>query len=429
MAHRTVLTNGQRLQLCIYSKNHPTLSHTMLGLWAKKEFQLKSRLAIHVVGSILRRAPELHAMDHNDLYMKQISKFRLSKMNLALGLWATQFGRQRGRAPLHYEFRDQSQAYNAATRTNARVPSRHEYATFLRRYGMTGPVASWNLRGSVRSILEKTGDRELSDDEILALAGIEKQAAAAESDINGENDLATDNEDDGIISDFDSDYSISKDVDNIGNNSEKRAGDETSQIASALPAIPSAPQPPRASGAPAPPEAPVALAAPTPPQSEVLTTHETSWSEKDVITILDDSDVDEDMAQNEDSAKNVEHGKSDELVLSTTATEGTTTQSSSGYRSLVVVLDLLDQYMATQELVHMVLEDMKEKKEQELGMNTTSHKTPPTSLSSGEEGSLQETLSSITKVMEDLDESQPMERATRLILRHMHYHLTCTASP
>ncbi|KAF9570330.1 hypothetical protein EC968_001995 [Mortierella alpina] len=430
--HRTrlILTYGQRLQLCIYSKNHPGLSLRLLALWATSEFELQRRLTIQTVAKILHNAAMLHALDTNDLQLKKLVTIKRPKMDLALGLWATQFGRLHGRAPQFREYRKQALVFQKLTGIKpSQALTYTSLGSFLRRYGLYGPVKSWNMRGTVRPILEKTGDKKLSDAEILTLAGIGPDAAA-ESNSNGDDDddgsLATDEDDNDVDSTIltDSDDSISGDT---GMNRGKRADNEKSPIASTGPVVPSI-APKASAELPAADELPASVAPPT-PRLEAIARHETTWTEKDVITIMDDSDVDEHMGQDDDSAKNVEHGQPNELVLKTTTVDGTTTKSASGHRSLVVVLDLLDQYMATQELVHMVLEDMKEKKEKELEMNSTSGKTTPTPLSSGDEGSLEETLSSITTVMDDLDESKPMERATRLILRHMHYHLTCTASP
>ncbi|KAF9279941.1 hypothetical protein BGZ68_007606 [Mortierella alpina] len=445
--HRPSLTNAQRLQICTHHEKNPRLSLAALSSWASREFQLKHPLGIQALAKTLRRAPELKALDRNDLYLMRIRKIKLPKMDFALGIWATQYSRRCGRAPKLSDLREQVSIFKRISGTKTRLYSSLDFTTFLRRYGLFGPVADWNVRGTVKPILEKAGDRRLSDNEILKLAGIGKDAAA-DNGSDSDDDLATDNEDDEIDSDFDSDYSLSKNDDKIDSNNEKHADDEKSQAVSTISAIapqPSPqlsqpPQPPKASDAPAVLKAPEALAAlatpkapeaptaPQAPQPKAQSRHEVPWSEKDVITIVDDSDADEYMDQDEDCAKSAEHGKSDELVLSATATESASIKSASGYRSLVVVLDLLDQYMATQELVHMVLEDMKEKKEQEFMKNTINSKAPSAPLSSGDEGSLEETLSSITTVMETLDESRPMERATRLILRHMHYHLTCTAS-
>ncbi|CAO3565102.1 unnamed protein product [Mortierella alpina] len=449
-----LLTNAQRLELCIYSESHPNLPRIKLGRWAKKKFELEHPLANSAVSSILKRSRFLHAMDRNDLPLRRIYKIRRPKMDLALGLWATQYGRSRSCAPSFEDYRHQSRVYREVTKYKTRTSTTLEFTGFLRRYGLIGPVDSWNFRGSVKAILDKTGERVLSNKEILTLAGVIK-GAASEGD-SPDDDLATDydNDSDGIVSDFDSDDNISKDLEVTDNRSENRTGEKMLQPVSAVPAasqLPQSPQPPKGPETPAPqtpapfitarvlaapqPEAPEPTASepespqPTAPQPEVSIRHETCWSERNVITILDDSDIEAPMDHDADDAKSVEHGKNDGAITRTTAAEGTSTKSASDYRSLVVVLDLLDQYMATQELVHMVLEDRREKKEQELKTNTTSSKIPPASQSSGVEGSLEETLSSITAVMDDLDEAKPMERATRLILRHMHYHLTCTASP
>ncbi|KAF9960932.1 hypothetical protein BGZ72_005432 [Mortierella alpina] len=450
--HRSILSNAQRLQMCAYSKSNPDLSGPALSVWAEREFKLKRPLTLRVVYKTLRSAPELQALDRNDLHLKRMPKVKPPKMDLALGLWATQFGRLRGRAPTFGEYQAQVRVFKQLGKPTTHITNGLQFVAFLRRYGLFGPVASWNFRGSVRAILDVTGDRKLSDNEMLTFAGIGPDAAANTKGIDsdtsdGLNGIGNgdDDDDDIIDSDIDSDYSISRNDDNTNSsknnsnsNSGERVGDEESlapsaaSAASAVPAAPQPPQPQNASGAAAAPQAPTVPTvsqAPAAPPPEALASRKTSWPGKDVITILDDSDVDEPMDQVENNANSVQHGMGDEHVLRTTATEDANTKSASGYRSLVVVLDLLEQYMATQDLVHMVLEEMKEKKEQELKKNTTSSNAPSAPLSSGDGGSLEETLSSITAVMDDLDESQPMERATRLILRHMHYHLTCTATP
>ncbi|CAH0482464.1 unnamed protein product [Peronospora belbahrii] len=84
---RTTFTNAQRLQICNYREQHPSITQNQLALWAYETFDLPRKPSQAMISKLLKRKPDFESMTTEELTCKSRRTVRFPRLDSALARW------------------------------------------------------------------------------------------------------------------------------------------------------------------------------------------------------------------------------------------------------------------------------------------------------------------------------------------------------
>ncbi|KAK1944245.1 Tigger transposable element-derived protein 6 [Phytophthora citrophthora] len=84
---RTTFTNAQRLEICAYKEQNPSVTQSQLATWAQETFELPRKPSQAMISKLLKRKLDLENMTTEELVCKSRRTVRFPKLDVALARW------------------------------------------------------------------------------------------------------------------------------------------------------------------------------------------------------------------------------------------------------------------------------------------------------------------------------------------------------